>query len=116
MTKILDSSRPEISLVDFPVGRVESFLKTKLLDHGVQEAYLFGSYAQGKATAWSDLDLLIVMDTDHPFLERSSRFSDLFELGVPIDILVYTPGEFASLGKEGSGFWREFQKHHLRLI
>ena len=68
------------------------------------------------ASAWSDIDLLIVMPTTIPFLERSRDFVELYELGLPIDILVYTPEEFKNLEASDSGFWRNFRTHHQRII
>lgn len=116
MTKILESSRPVTSILDFSSSAIESFLYNKLSQHKVDEAYLFGSCAQGQATAWSDIDLLIIMQTDVPFLERTREFTDLFELGLPIDILVYTPSEFKQLQPSGSGFWRSFRANHKQIL
>lgn len=62
---------------------------------GVERAVAFGSYARGVADAWSDLDLVIVMETDLPRLERGRLLDDLYDtLPVSLDILVYTPAEF----------------------
>jgi len=36
---------------------------------GVERVYLFGSFARGKATRRSDLDLLVLWDTDLPPFE-----------------------------------------------
>lgn len=116
MNKVLERSRPLISVLDFTALEIESFLRSKLLAHAVKQAYIFGSYVENRLNPWSDLDLLIVTDTELPFIERPRKFSDLSELGVPIDILVYTSDEFDNLKKNNSGFWKKFQKCHLRLI
>lgn len=115
-TKILDRSRPAKSVLDYPRQEIEEFLHRKLSRHGVKEAYLFGSYAQNTLTAWSDLDLLIVAESQQPFVERPRQFFDLLDLGIPIDILVYTPEEFQQLRHSGSGFWRSFQENHLKIL
>jgi predicted nucleotidyltransferase len=39
---------------------------------------LFGSYAYGQPTAYSDLDLLLVMDTDLPKHKRATPIRLLF--------------------------------------
>ena len=116
MTKILERSRPVTSILDFSTIDIETFFRRKLIQHKVLEAYLFGSYIQGLASAWSDIDLLIVMPTTQPFLERSRAFSDLYELGLSIDILVYTPEEFNHLKTSDSGFWSSFRSHHQRIV
>ncbi|MCY3017929.1 MAG: nucleotidyltransferase domain-containing protein [Planctomycetota bacterium] len=63
-----------------------------------ERIYLFGSYAQGRATADSDVDLLVVEDA--PFGEGRSRWSELWRIrralaafGLPKDILVYSVDE-----------------------
>jgi len=114
--KILDQSRPSKSILDYPPQEIEDFLHEKLIRHGVKEAYIFGSYAQKKLTAWSDLDLLIVTESQDSFIERPRQFFDLLDLGIPIDILVYTPEEFQQLRHSGSGFWRSFQENHVKIL
>jgi predicted nucleotidyltransferase len=55
---------------------------------------LFGSYAYGKPTSDSDLDLLIVMETRDRPAERIRKVSDLFDpRPLPMDFIVLTPGE-----------------------
>lgn len=114
--KILDRSRPRISLLDYPPEKIENLLREKLIRHGVLEAYIFGSFAQGRATAWSDLDLILVTRTDLPFIERPRQFADLFDLGLPLDLLVYSPEEFQELRNSDSGFWRSFRQCHRQIV
>ncbi len=55
---------------------------------------LFGSYAYGKPTSDSDLDLLIVMDSNDRPAERIRKVSDLFDpRPLPMDFVVLTPNE-----------------------
>lgn len=62
---------------------------------GVIRAVVFGSYARGVPDAWSDLDLVVVMETDLPRLERGRLLGDLYDvLPVSLDVLVFTPAEF----------------------
>lgn len=59
-----------------------------------EKIILFGSYANGKPNSNSDLDLLIVMNTDMPRYKRASPIRLLFDpTPCPMDILVYTPEE-----------------------
>jgi predicted nucleotidyltransferase len=56
---------------------------------------LFGSYAAGNPTNDSDIDLLIIKDTDLPRHKRSFDIQkSLIGSMVPMDILVYTTEEF----------------------
>jgi predicted nucleotidyltransferase len=63
---------------------------------GAERAVVFGSWARGTADGYSDLDLAVVLETDLPRLERGQLLAGLVEaLPVGVDILIYTPGEFA---------------------
>jgi uncharacterized protein len=62
---------------------------------------LFGSYALGTAQNDSDIDIAIVKKTDLPHHKRSIEFRKALRAGgrrwqFGMDILVYTPEEFAS--------------------
>ncbi|MGA2296234.1 MAG: nucleotidyltransferase domain-containing protein [FCB group bacterium] len=55
---------------------------------------LFGSYGIGSPNENSDLDLLVVKDTDLPLHQRGREIRRLLlDSLVPIDILVYTKKE-----------------------
>lgn len=56
---------------------------------------LLGSYAQGTPNKDSDLDLLIIQETDLPRHKRGLDIRmSLIGIKIPIDILVYTKAEF----------------------
>lgn len=61
-----------------------------------ERVILFGSYARGQAGPGSDLDLLVVIETDEPPLEACIRVRRAARArchGVPMDVLAYTPEE-----------------------
>jgi predicted nucleotidyltransferase len=61
-----------------------------------QAIILFGSHARGEAGQDSDLDLMVVAESNKPRIERYGEVRRLFRgMGLGMDILVYTPGEFA---------------------
>jgi len=61
-----------------------------------QRIVLFGSRARGEARPDSDLDLLIVEESDLPRHQRSPRYYHALAGLFPAkDILVYTPAEVA---------------------
>jgi predicted nucleotidyltransferase len=66
---------------------------------------LFGSLAQGKVGQWSDIDLVIVKDTDKSFLDRIKEVLLLLQPLVGMDIFVYTPEEYAEVS--GRGFFKQ---------
>ena len=71
---------------------------------GARKAIVLGSVARGDADAWSDLDLVIVADTTRPFLERYRDFEGLYDVWPRLDLLIYTPAEFAQMREEGRPF------------
>lgn len=87
-------------------------LKQRLQPHlqRARRAIVFGSVARGEADEWSDLDLVIVTDTARPFLERYRDFEGIYDVWRRLDLLVYTPGEFAEMQREE----RPFIEHVLR--
>jgi len=63
-----------------------------------QKIIVFGSYAWGNPTRDSDVDLLIIKETNEKHRERSLKVRRILSEEnalVGIDILVYTPEEFA---------------------
>lgn len=66
---------------------------------------LFGSYAFGAPNNDSDLDLLIIKDTDLPRHKRSFDIQkSLIGSMIPMDILVYTNKEFEEEKNEKFSF------------
>ena len=82
----------------------------------VEQAWLFGSVPAGEAGPWSDLDLVLVAQSSRPFVERPLDFPELFEMGMPVDLLVYTAEEFAELESSSGGFWSGFRKSRSRVV
>lgn len=63
----------------------------------VERISLFGSYARGRADLFTDLDLMVVMETDKAFLERLRFLYGLLAAPVDLDILCYTSKELQYL-------------------
>jgi predicted nucleotidyltransferase len=84
-------------------------LKDRLAPHlrGARTAIVFGSVARGEADEWSDLDLVIIADTERPFLERYRDFERLYDVWRRLYLLIYTPAEFAAMRAEGRPFIEE---------
>ena len=67
----------------------------------VQKVILIGSYAAGRRDLFTDLDLVVVMDTRLDFVTRTAQLYGELATGVDMDLLVYTPQEFARLRQRG---------------
>ncbi|GIV67215.1 nucleotidyltransferase domain-containing protein [Caldilinea sp.] len=71
----------------------------------VERVILFGSYAAGRKDLFTDLDLLVVMESSEDFLTRMARLRRDLNVGVDLDLLVYTPEEFTQM--QDRGFLRQ---------
>jgi len=73
-----------------------------------QKVVLFGSYAYGNPNSHSDVDLLVIMESDQPHKERSWAVSRLLlPRPFPVDILVKTPEEVDEALESGDFFLEE---------
>ncbi len=69
---------------------------------------LFGSYAYGKPTPDSDVDLLVILETNASATERYLAVSSLlYPRPFPVDILVRTPGEIEQALHTGDFFIKQ---------
>ena len=59
----------------------------------VERAILFGSYAEGRCDLFTDLDILIVMESSLDFVTRTAEMYRYLSAPVDMDLLVYTPQE-----------------------
>jgi uncharacterized protein len=81
-----------------------------------EQIILFGSYAKGTPNNDSDLDLLIIKETDLPRYKRGLDIRlSLIGTKVPMDILVYTKSEFENEKKEKYSFLNSAIKNSLVL-
>ena len=75
-----------------------------LLAYDPQRIILYGSFARGDYHVGSDLDLIIVKDTDRPFTERIGDVLRLCRSRIPIEPLVYRPSEITAMLERGNDF------------
>ncbi len=92
-----------VALLESELPRIVEELKRL----GAHMIVLFGSYAQGRRDLFTDLDLLVVMESGEPFVERLGRLYATLGHRVAADILVYTPAEFEEMKQ------RRFVRHAL---
>ena len=70
-----------------------------------------GSLARGDTREWSDIDLIVVNDTDVSYGERVKTLTPLIrDRLVGADILVYSLKEYARARETGSAFLLEAER------
>jgi predicted nucleotidyltransferase len=74
--------------------------------------YLFGSYAWGKPTEESDLDLLIVVEQsdEKTYTRPLPGYDALFGMGISKDLLVYTKDEFERYSSDKTSLCHKIKK------
>ncbi len=60
-------------------------------------AIAFGSYARGSVGPSSDLDVIVVQESELEQGLRTAKMYELLQCPVPLDLVVYTPEEFERL-------------------
>jgi predicted nucleotidyltransferase len=94
-----------ITDLDFTLRHVTNTLRA---NPKVQRLILYGSYASGRRDLFTDLDILVVMDSKQDFITRSAALRQSLHSGVDMDLMVYTPQEFEIMQEKG------FLKHALK--
>ncbi len=88
-----------------------------LARHGVVKAFLIGSYARGSADAWSDVDLVVIMPSERPFVERPLDLTEVLDaLPTAVDLLVYTPEEFERGIGRGRGIFDVIAREGIAVL
>ena len=83
---------------------------------GAERAVAFGSFARGAADGFSDLDLAVVLPTELPPIERGNLLNELFlALPVGLDLLIYTPDEFARGLERGFGVFAAIEREGVTV-
>lgn len=79
----------------FDYSRVDETVERIVEEFSPEKIIVFGSAARHEADENSDLDILVVMDTDEPpYLRAVPIHLAVAGIRVPKDILVMTPEEF----------------------
>jgi len=74
-----------------------------------QRIILFGSYAYGHPQPDSDIDLLIIMETEKREIDQAQEIRKRLNPLFALDILVYTPRNFFDRLRMGDPFLLEIQ-------
>lgn len=85
--------------------KISEIVNKIAIGYNPDKIILFGSYAAGNPNEDSDLDLLVVKDSDLPRPQRTILVRKmLFGSMVPIDLIVYTPKEIDDSKQNKFGF------------
>jgi predicted nucleotidyltransferase len=82
---------------------VEKFAPEKII--------LFGSYARGNPTVESDVDLLVIVDTNKSTWKLSSEISLALDHTFPLDIIVKTHQQIKQRLENGDFFIEDILNH-----
>jgi predicted nucleotidyltransferase len=93
--------------VKFPRKIVNHYIKNLKQKINVKGALLFGSFAWGRPTKHSDVDLIIISPdfTKKEFKNRLqwlSRMRDEITYQIAMDVIGYTPKEFSEIEKNSA--------------
>ncbi len=79
------------------------------------EVYLFGSAAKGEDTENSDIDLLIIADTDKTVV---NKLLDRLMTGLPREVspVVYSSLEYANLYNKDKAFYESIERYKIRVL
>lgn len=80
-----------------------------------KKVILFGSYAFGKPTRDSDVDLLVVMETDKNPVHAAGLISAAVDHSFPLDILVRRPSDLEAYLAEKTVFETQVVTEGLTL-
>lgn len=79
-------------------------------NYNPEKIILYGSWARGDYHEGSDVDLVIIKETNERFMDRIGKILDLNNSNLAIEPLVYTPSEFDKMKKEGNPFIEQVAK------
>ena len=83
------------------LDRIVGIIRTK---YDPEKIILFGSLALDSVHEWSDIDLLIVKNTDKRPIDRIMEVTRLIHPRIGVDLFIYTPEEYELLLKERYSF------------
>ncbi len=99
-----------VELADLP-RRVQEVIQKIIEGYNPERIIIFGSYARGDWTEDSDLDVLVVKETEErPFDRIGSVSSMCWPRKLPMDIVVKTPDEIADELDRHELFTREIMR------
>lgn len=94
-----------------PMKTIRAIAKYIADEFNPEQIILFGSHAYGKPTGWSDVDMLVIMDTPEGELEAALAISEsLPSLTFRVDIIARSREVFEKRKKLGDWFLRDIEE------
>lgn len=85
------------------IGPVRKYVAKLAEEFRPERVILFGSLAKGRATADSDVNLMVVMDGCRNGMDRAVEIRRRIPRSFPLDLIVKTPAEIRRGGKNRDG-------------
>jgi predicted nucleotidyltransferase len=82
-----------------------------LANYDAEKAILFGSAARTDGDEYSDIDLIVIKQTDRRFLDRLADVISAIDPDFALDVFVYTPEEFERMLDEENPLLCEAVRH-----
>ena len=99
---------PAIDVRDRIPEETISFIAREIAAHfRPKKIILFGTYAYGDPKPESDLDLLVILETDMRESQKALQIRKLLNPSFGIDIVVFTPGNLQKRLALGDSFLKE---------
>lgn len=86
---------------------IREFSRRIAQEYHPERIVLFGSYAQGKPTEDSDVDLLIVMPFEGKSVQKSVEIRLKFRPSFPVDLIIRTPDTVRERLELGDAFMHD---------
>jgi predicted nucleotidyltransferase len=89
------------------MNKIKEFGRRIGQEFGAERVILFGSYAKGRVTEDSDVDLLVIGHFEGRSVDKSVEIRMNLRPKFPVDLLVRTPEKVRQRIDMGDGFMRE---------
>ena len=104
---------PDVQAV---AGAIDALTEHLSAFREVIAVYLIGSYDRGDFGPFSDVDVVVIVETSTGrFIDRSEKYLPA-RFPVPLDLFVYTRSEVLKMKESGHPFWREIERRHTVLL
>ena len=82
-------------------AELKRFIEVASEELDAEKVILFGSFARAEGMhEWTDLDLIVVAETNLPFHQRIKQLLERVRPKVGVDVFVYTPAEWERMKSE----------------
>lgn len=90
---------------------IQAFVDRIARNFHPERIILFGSYAWGKPTPDSDVDLLVVLPFQGKNWKMASKIRKRIHPSFPVDLVVRTSEQLRQRLKQGDGFLEDITRH-----